>query len=132
MCIDRREHLCQPLLTLTPARIDVWQPLGNTCHQWRFANVGPNKWTITNVNSGKLLDAVNCGLALGTEVDLWQSLGNLCQQWAVIPAGNGRYELVVENSGMVLDDRNCGTANGTRVQLWMWLNNTCQLWSIAA
>ena len=78
-----------------------------------------------------MLDAVNCGLALGTAVNLWQSLGNLCQQWAVIPAGNGRYELVVENSGMVLDDMNCGTANGTPARLWMWLNNTCQLWSIA-
>jgi hypothetical protein len=118
--------------TANGTTIDQWQSLGNTCQQWRFNNVGANKWTITNVNANKVLDAVNCGLALGTAVDLWQSLGNLCQQWAVIPAGNGRYELVVENSGMVLDDMNCGTANGTAARLWMWLNNTCQLWSIAA
>jgi hypothetical protein len=88
-------------------------------------------YRLTNLASGKVLDAINCGTANGTLLDVWQPLGNTCQQWAVIPAGNGRYELVVENSGMVLDDVNCGTANGTRADLWMWLNNTCQLWSIA-
>jgi len=93
---------------------------------------GANKWTVTNVNASKVLDAQNCGVALGTVAELWTSLSNTCQQWAVIPAGNGRYELVVENSGMVLDDQNCGTANGTKVQLWMWLNNTCQLWSFSS
>ncbi|MEU4236770.1 arabinofuranosidase catalytic domain-containing protein [Actinoplanes sp. NPDC026619] len=112
--------------------IDQWQNLSNSCQQWKFTNVGANKWTITNVNANKVLDAVNCGLALGTAVDLWSSLGNLCQQWAVIPAGNGRYELVVENSGMVLDNLNCGTANGTKAQLWMWVNNNCQLWSFSS
>lgn len=117
--------------TANGTAIDQWQALGNTCQQWRFTNVGANKWTLTNVNAGKVLDAVGCGVALGTPVNLWQPLGNLCQQWAVIPAGNGRYELVVENSGMVLDNVNCGTANGTKADMWMWLNNTCQLWSIA-
>ncbi|WP_433089987.1 RICIN domain-containing protein [Dactylosporangium sp. CA-052675] len=78
------------------------------------------------------MDAVNCGLALGTATNLWQSLGNTCQQRAVVPAGNGRYELVVDNSGMVLDEQNCGTANGTKVQMWMWLNTTCQLWSFSS
>ncbi|MEU4509170.1 arabinofuranosidase catalytic domain-containing protein [Nonomuraea wenchangensis] len=88
-------------------------------------------YRLTNLAGGKVLDAVNCGTANGTQIDQWQALGNLCQQWAVVPAGNGRYELVVENSGMVLDNQNCGTANGTPARLWMWLNNTCQLWSIA-
>jgi plasmid maintenance system antidote protein VapI len=92
--------------------------------------VNGTTYRLTNLQSGKVLDAVSCGLALGTGAQLWQSLGHTCQQWAVIPAGNGCYELVVENSGMVLDDLNCGTANGTKAQLWMWLNNTCQLWSI--
>ena len=86
---------------------------------------------MTNVNSGTVLDAVNCGLADGTALDLWSSLGNKCQEWAVIPTGGGHYELVVENSGMVLDDMNCGTANGTKARLWQWINNTCQEWSIA-
>jgi hypothetical protein len=111
--------------------VDQWTSLGNTCQQWKFTNVGANKWTVTNVNAGKVLDAVGCGLALGTAVDLWSSLGNLCQRWAVIPAGGGKYELVVENSGMVLDDVNCGTADGTKADMWMWLNNNCQLWTIA-
>jgi hypothetical protein len=112
-------------------RLDIWQTLGNTCQQWRFASAGNGTYTITNVNAGKVLDAVNCGLADGTEANLWSALGNNCQKWAVIPTGGGRYELVVENSGMTLDVANCGTANGTQVRLWQWLNNTCQEWTIA-
>ena len=116
--------------------IDLWASLGNACQQWKFASVGANKFTITNVNStnngsSKVLDAVNCGLPDGTAVDLWTPLGNTCQQWSVIPTGGGHYELVVENSGMVLDDVNCVKTNGTKADLWQWLNNTCQEWSIA-
>jgi hypothetical protein len=118
--------------TTNGTRIDLWSSLGNTCQQWRFANVGANYWTITNVNSGTLLDSVNCGWADGTEVDLWQSLGNLCQRWSVIPTGSGRFEIVSASSGMVLDAVNCGTANGVRVDQWQWLNNPCQEWTFAS
>ena len=32
---------------------------------------GNGNWTITNVNSGTVLDAVNCGIFDGTVTDLW-------------------------------------------------------------
>ena len=88
-------------------------------------------YRITNVNSGRVMDAINCVTTNGTRIDLWSSLGNLCQRWSVIPTGGGRYEIVSASSGMVLDAVNCGTANGIRVDQWQWLNNTCQEWTFA-
>ena len=86
-------------------------------------------YTITNVNSGQVLDSVNCGTADGTLTDLWSSLHNLCQEWNVTPAGS-HYTISNVANGMVLDAEDCETANGTTVRQWAQLDNTCQQWDI--
>src|SRR5690348_16444483 len=50
-------------------------------------------YRFTNVNSGKVLDAVNCGTANGTAIDQWASLGNTCQQWKFASVGSGKYTI---------------------------------------
>lgn len=92
--------------------------------------VAGTAYRLTNTNSGKVLDAVNCGTANGTSIDIWASLGNTCQQWKFASAGNGHYTITNVNSGTVLDDKNCGQGNGTAVQLWASLGNTCQQWDV--
>ena len=92
--------------------------------------VAGTAYRLTNLNSGTVLDAVNCGTANGTAVDLWAALGNTCQQWKFASGGNGAYTITNVNSGKVLDSVNCGTANGTAVDLWAALGNTCQEWSV--
>jgi hypothetical protein len=87
-------------------------------------------YRLTNVNSGKVLDAVNCGTANGTKIDQWSSLGNTCQQWKFASAGGGHYTLTNVNSGTVLDSVNCGQANGTSLDLWAALGNLCQEWDV--
>ncbi|MFJ9381535.1 arabinofuranosidase catalytic domain-containing protein [Streptomyces sp. NPDC101455] len=42
-------------------------------------------YRLTNVNSSKVLDAVNCGTANGTAVRQWQQLDNTCEQWNIAP-----------------------------------------------
>ena len=42
-------------------------------------------YTLTNVNSGKLVTPANCGTANGTGINLWPSLGSTCQQWDIKP-----------------------------------------------
>ncbi|MEU6349169.1 arabinofuranosidase catalytic domain-containing protein [Streptomyces sp. NPDC047072] len=85
---------------------------------------------LTNVNSGKVLDAVNCGTANGTSIDQWASLGNTCQQWKFTSAGNGHYTLTNVNSGTVLDTVNCKAYNGAAIDLWAALGNVCQEWDV--
>ncbi|GAA4985026.1 arabinofuranosidase catalytic domain-containing protein [Kitasatospora paranensis] len=92
--------------------------------------VAGTAYRLTNVNSGTVVDAVNCGTANGTAIDLWSSLGNTCQQWKFSSAGGGHYTITNVNSGTVLDSKNCGSSNGTIVQLWASLNNRCQAWDV--
>jgi len=87
-------------------------------------------YTIKNVHSGKVLDAVNCGTGNGTAIDQWSSLNQGCQQWKFASAANGTYTLTNVNAGKVLDAVNCGLADGTKVDLWSSLGNRCQQWAV--
>jgi non-reducing end alpha-L-arabinofuranosidase len=92
--------------------------------------VSGTTYTLSNVNSGSVLDAVDCGTANGTSIDLWASLGNACQEWKFASVGNGNYTITNVNSGTVLDSVDCGLADGTALDLWASLGNTCQEWSV--
>ncbi|WP_306216218.1 family 43 glycosylhydrolase [Actinoplanes sp. RD1] len=90
----------------------------------------PAAGRLVNRNSGKVLDAQNCGTANGTAIQQWASLGNACQQWTFTRTTSNYYRIINANSGLVLDSVNCGAANGTAVNLWAALGNTCQEWSL--
>ncbi|MGH3281306.1 MAG: arabinofuranosidase catalytic domain-containing protein [Trebonia sp.] len=89
-------------------------------------------YTITNVNSGKLVEPTGCGTANGTGMELWSARGNTCQQWTFTSAGNGHYTITNVNSGTVLDSVNCGIFDGTLTDLWSPLGNVCQEWDVTA
>ncbi|MGH7733553.1 MAG: arabinofuranosidase catalytic domain-containing protein, partial [Gemmatimonadales bacterium] len=93
-----------------------------------FPAVG-TAYTITNVNSGTVLDSVDCGIFDGTLTDLWSPLGNVCQEWDVTAVGS-HYTISNVGNGMVLDAVDCETANGTVVRQWAQLDNLCQQWDI--
>jgi hypothetical protein len=92
--------------------------------------VNGGKYRITNVQSGKVLDAVDCGAADGTLVDQWSSLGNTCQQWTFTNTGANKWRLMNVNANKALDAVNCGLGLGTAVDLWSWLGNLCQQWAV--
>jgi hypothetical protein len=94
--------------------------------------VAGTAYRLTNTNSGKVLDAVNCGTANGTSIDQWASLGNTCQQWKFTSLGSNRYTITNVNSGTTLDSVNCGSSNGTSIDLWASLGNLCQEWNVTA
>jgi len=87
-------------------------------------------YRLTNLNSGKVLDAVNCGTSPGTVVDQWQSLGNTCQQWVFHSLSSSVFTLTNVHSGLALDVFNCGGGNGNEIDTWTLFNNTCQMWSV--
>ena len=88
-------------------------------------------YALTNVDNGKVLDAVNCGTGDGTLVDEWSWLNQGCQQWRFANAGNGnKWTITNVNSGKVLDATNCSWDNGTAVDLWSPLGNNCQQWAV--
>ena len=115
----------------TPAALSstLTAPAGDPGGSVTFPVAGTS-YRIINQNSGRVLDAVNCGTANGTAIDQWDSLGNSCQQWVFTKVGNGYYTIKNVNSGTLLDSVNCGTANGTALNLWASLGNACQQWSV--
>ncbi|MER5805429.1 RICIN domain-containing protein [Streptomyces mirabilis] len=115
---DAPSSLTDPLLSAYPGMITI-QP-------------GPeHDMQLINVNSGKALDAVDCGSSDGTSVQQWTSLNNACQQWRFAPTDDGHYTITNTNSGKVLDDVHCGTWQGATVDLWSPLGNACQKWDFA-
>lgn len=103
--------------------------VGYTTINSGFPVVG-TKYRLTNFNSGKTLDAVNCGTANGTLVDQWQSLGNTCQQWVFTSVGPSRYTITNVNSGKFLEPRSCAVTNGAVMELWSARGTFCQWWSV--
>ena len=87
-------------------------------------------YTITNVNSGKVVEPTGCGTANGTGIVLWSASRTACQQWKFTSAGRGHYTITNVNSGTVLDSVNCGTTDGTLTDLWSSLGNLCQEWDV--
>jgi hypothetical protein len=84
-------------------------------------------YQLINVNSGKVLEAANCG----TDVDLWKSLGNSCQQWTLKHVGNSKYTIINVNSRKVLDVVDCGRNDRAAVDLSSYSQgNNCQQWDV--
>jgi hypothetical protein len=91
---------------------------------------GNTDYTITNVNSGKLVTPSDCGTSDGTGMVLYSGLGTSCQQWTFASAGNGHYIITNVGSGKVLDSVDCGIYDGTLTDLWSSLGNLCQEWDV--
>jgi hypothetical protein len=94
--------------------------------------VSGTPYTITNLNSGTLVEPNGCGTANGTGIVLWSASGTTCQQWKFTSAGHGHYTITNVSSGTVLDSVNCGILDGTLTDLWSSLGNVCQEWDVTA
>ena len=92
--------------------------------------VSGSSYRLTNLASGKVLDAINCGTADGTLLDVWQNLSNTCQQWKFTSVGANKWTVTNVNANKVLDAQNCGVALGTVAELWSSLSNNCQRWAV--
>jgi non-reducing end alpha-L-arabinofuranosidase len=87
-------------------------------------------YTLSNVNSGKVAQPVDCGTATGTLVVQWPPLGTPCQRWRFTSAVHGTWIVTNVNSGKVLEAAHCGLGNGTPVDLDDPIGNLCQQWAV--
>ena len=83
-------------------------------------------YTITNVNSGKLLDTENGGNTNGTNVWQYEENGTSSQKWKIIKNNNGSYSIISKYSGLYLDISNGNIANGGNVQVYEGNNSVAQ------
>ncbi|MEV7601862.1 RICIN domain-containing protein [Kitasatospora sp. NPDC089797] len=82
-------------------------------------------YAVTNVHSGKVLDALSDGSVLQ-----WNGHGGPNQRWTLAPVGDGVYTLTCVSSGKVLDVSGGSTENGARVQQWTGNGTAAQRWRI--
>lgn len=87
-------------------------------------------YELVNRNSGKLLEVVNAGTALGDNVAQWQRNFHPCQRWAIVQNSEGYYELINRNSNHALEVFGWSTSNGANVVQWSRTGGANQHWSI--
>ena len=75
-------------------------------------------YTITNINSGKLLDVQNGGTENGTNVWQYEANNTDSQKWKIVKNNNGSYSVISKHSGLYLDILNGNLANGGNVQTY--------------
>ncbi|MFG2911462.1 RICIN domain-containing protein [Kitasatospora sp. NPDC048298] len=82
-------------------------------------------YTLTNVGSGKALDATGDG-----SVVQWTGHGGANQRWTLAAVGDGVYTLTSVSSGKVLDVSGASRDDGARVQQWPGNGSGAQQWKV--
>lgn len=85
-------------------------------------------YTLTNVNSGKVLDVSNNSTADGGVVDQWTGNGGNNQQWQILPVSGDLFRIVNRNSGKALDVPYFSRDKGTQLDQWSVNSGNNQLW----
>ncbi|MFE7837331.1 RICIN domain-containing protein [Streptomyces sp. NPDC057474] len=120
------------LVVLTAAPSSLTAPLLSTYPNMITVKPSPtNNVRLINVNSGKALNAANCGTADGTGINQWATLANTCQQWQFDTTADGHYTITNVNSNKALENYHCGTWTGALMALVPPADNNCQKWDFA-
>ena len=108
-----------------------WYEENNTQKKFNFRyDATDGYYTITNVNSGKVLDVQNGGMSNGTNVWQYEENGTNSQKWQIIKNKNGSYSLVSKLNGLYLDIQNGNIAAGGNVQIYEDNDSTAQQFSL--
>ncbi len=75
-------------------------------------------YTLTNFNSGKLMEVQGNSTTNGANIHQWQDTGADNQQWEVTALGSGEYRIINVNSQLSLDISGVSTADGANVIQW--------------
>ncbi|WP_030441227.1 RICIN domain-containing protein [Actinoplanes subtropicus] len=85
-------------------------------------------YTITNVNSGQVVDVNGAATTDGAGVIQWPSHGGANQQWNIVQVSGNLYKIVNRNSGKALDDNGASHWRGTTLVQWTYNAGNNQLW----
>ena len=87
-------------------------------------------YTITNVNSGKLLTVQDSGTINGTNVWQYEANGTNSQKWLIVKNPNGSYSIISKLNNLYLDIQNGNISNGANVQEYESNESTAQQFKI--
>jgi len=93
------------------------------------AAVNPGTYTVTNVGSGKCVDAATAATANATVVQQYSCNGSGAQSWTFTATDSGYFEIGAASApAQVWDVANVSTADQALVQLWLYGGGANQQW----
>ena len=111
------------------ANVLIWEWADTNNNQKKFNlryDENDGCYTITNVNSGKLLDVENGGNTNGTNVWQYEENDSDAQKWRIMKNSNGSFSIISKHCGLNLDISNGNIANGGNVQIYEGNNSPAQ------
>ena len=93
------------------------------------AAVNPGTYTVTNVGSGKCVDAASAATANATVVQQYTCNGTAAQTWTFTATDSGYFQIGTANATtQVWDVTNVSTADQALIQLWAYGGGANQQW----
>ncbi|OZG57515.1 1,4-beta-N-acetylmuramidase [Bifidobacterium tissieri] len=112
------------------ANVQLYEGNGTNAQAWKVSHDKNGYVTLTNVESGKVLDISNASSNDGANVQQWSSNGSLAQKWVLVKESNGSFTLhSALREDFVIDAAAGGTSNGTNIQMWTSNNSVAQHWA---
>jgi len=109
---------------------------GATYQQWNVTPVDSrvggdfSYYTMTSVNSGKVIDLLNWSLSNGGGFIMWDDTKGGNQQWYLEYASDGWFYIRNRHSGKCLDVSGSSIANTAALNHWDYLGRTSQQWRL--
>lgn len=88
-------------------------------------------YTITNKNSGIVIDLENGNIAAGTNIQQWSKLGGSAQEWRIVSVENGYCKILSmsdESKCIAVEDNSAN--DGKNVELQSFTGTDNQLWKL--
>lgn len=97
------------------AQVQLWHNNGNVAQQFKLKKNTDGTYLITNVGSGKALDASGGGLVDHTNTVQWDAHNGANQRWYVERCADGTFAFRNQNSNLYLDVNGGNVAAGTQI-----------------
>jgi len=89
-------------------------------------------YTITNKNSGYVVDVTGASKTEGTYIDQWASTGGSNQKWTLTNLGNNYVYLINQNSGLALEVYGASDTEGAKIDQWPYDSGANQIWQVVS
>lgn len=97
------------------AQVQLWHNNGNVAQRFKLTKNSDGTYLITNVGSGKALDAFGWGLVDHTNTVQWDANNGANQRWYIERCADGSFSFRNQNSNLYLDINGGNVAAGTQI-----------------
>lgn len=119
--------------TSNKANVQIYKANDTNAQKFTFKHLGNNYYSITNVNSGKVLDVTGGSSTAGANVQQYGWANVPAQRWKVTKTSDGYFYLSPDtNENLALDVNKSGKTNGTNVLVWTNCATDNQKWKLTS